>query len=315
MFYVENMTTKKIQNIIQESTKEEIVNCNRITKNFEQTCYHVETKKDEFIAIHYNAILKNEALILEANKIYSHLGFPFTKILKIKHINGKTLLLTTFCSGKQIKEWNHADYKNVGFLLSAIHKSIAKIPYKEKTLPLIDELSNRYLESEEFFPGELTSLSKKITLLQNNWPIDLPKGFIHSEICQKNVLFEDKNVSGITNILSYRYDTLLLDITKILTNFILKEDLNKLESFITSYEIFNPLSEKELEALPLLTETKIIENIIDQIEKSHKEKQTKQFHLKCAALNFIKLEKTKTFFAKNSNFSKLMRSRSPYMIR
>lgn len=299
------MHSKKIHQFVQRFCEGKIISFNKLSKNQALSYYVVNLPLKKLIVIVYESPNVDIDFLNQTNQYFISLGFPFPKLLATKKFERQTVAITSYCEGSPTRNWGLDEYREVGFMLGAIHKSSTNFTYENDSLPLSDEVAQNFETIKSNLPKELFGLEKKIDQMKTRMPNNLPNGFVHGDLWEKNVIFNNGKITGISGIFNFRYDVLLLDLTRVIKNFIFIKDTSLLDHYLASYEIINPLSIEERENLPLFTELVLAKTILEHIDRAEKDQAHKQFHLKSAALNYIKLQETKTFFDKNTSYSKI----------
>src|SRR6202034_2012257 len=99
-------------------------------------------------------------------------------------------------------------------------------------------------------------IAAELTFLYSEWPKDLPAGVIHADLFNDNVFFLGENLSGLIDFYFACNDALAYDLAICLSAWCFEPDnafnVPKGRAMISAYGRLRPLSEAEVEALPLL---------------------------------------------------------------
>jgi len=110
--------------------------------------------------------------------------------------------------------------------------------------------------ADELAPGLAKELEEELSYLEDAWPDDLPKGVIHADLFPDNVFFLDGAFSGVIDFYFACDDFFAYDIAVCLNAWCFEADrsfnITKARSMLSAYRSVRPLSDDELEALPLL---------------------------------------------------------------
>jgi len=110
--------------------------------------------------------------------------------------------------------------------------------------------------ADEVKVGLGRDLEAELARLEADWPDDLPTGVIHADLFPDNVFFRSGHLSGIIDFYFACTDAYAYDIAICLNAWCFEPDgsfnITKARRLLGSYRKTRDLSEKELEALPLL---------------------------------------------------------------
>ena len=105
-------------------------------------------------------------------------------------------------------------------------------------------------------PGLKDEIAQELDYLGANWASDLPSGVIHADLFPDNVFFLDDKVSGLIDFYFACNDMLAYDVAVCLNAWCFEPDasfnITKARAMLQAYEGERPLTEPELDALPLL---------------------------------------------------------------
>jgi homoserine kinase type II len=110
--------------------------------------------------------------------------------------------------------------------------------------------------ADEVEKGLKQEIRPEIDYLAAHWPKDLPAGVIHADLFQDNVFFLGDELSGLIDFYFACNDLLAYDVSICLNAWCFEKDgaynVTKGKALLEGYQSVRPLSEAELDALPLL---------------------------------------------------------------
>ncbi len=110
--------------------------------------------------------------------------------------------------------------------------------------------------ADDFLEGLGTELRDELATLEAEWPKSLPKGVIHADLFPDNVFFLGSKLSGVIDFYFACNDFFAYDIAVCLNAWCFEADksfnVTKAHNMLAAYRAVRPLSDDELEALPLL---------------------------------------------------------------
>jgi|TARA_R110002072_G_scaffold37226_3_gene109161 homoserine kinase type II len=110
--------------------------------------------------------------------------------------------------------------------------------------------------ADEVQPGLARRLGDELTALEAAWPTELPQGVIHADLFPDNVFFRDDRLTGLIDFYFACNEFYAYDIAICLNAWCFEPDgafnVTKARRLLQAYREVRPLSEAELQALPLL---------------------------------------------------------------
>jgi homoserine kinase type II len=104
--------------------------------------------------------------------------------------------------------------------------------------------------------GLAKSIASELTLLEREWPHDLPSGVIHADLFPDNVFFLDDRLSGLIDFYFACSDALAYDVAICLNAWCFEPDhsynITKGRALLNGYMRARRLSAREIDVLPLL---------------------------------------------------------------
>jgi homoserine kinase type II len=106
-------------------------------------------------------------------------------------------------------------------------------------------------------PGFYDLLENEISILEQEWPLDLPSGIIHGDLFPDNVFFHGEHLTGIIDFYFSCKDSYIYDLAVCLNAwcFELNNSFNitKAQILLENYSAVRNISQIEIDALPVLT--------------------------------------------------------------
>lgn len=175
-------------------------------------------------------------------------------------LNGRPAALISFLDGVSLEAPEIDHCRQVGTALATFH--VGGMGFgKERTnslgqkdwAPLFESCRSR---ADEVSPGLQALLKSELAKLDTLWPSHLPRGIVHADLFPDNVFFLKDRFSGIIDFYFACNDMLAYDLSVCLNAWCFESDLtfnaHKARAMIAGYSQVRPVSELELDALPLL---------------------------------------------------------------
>jgi homoserine kinase type II len=173
---------------------------------------------------------------------------------------GRSATIVTFLEGLWIRRPNVRHCGEVGEALARMHLAGADFPLKRANAlslagwePLFQAAAAR---ADEVAPHLREECAAELNFLQAHWPKDLPSGVIHADLFNDNVFFLGEKLSGLIDFYFACNDAFAYDLAICLSAWCFEPEnefnVSKGRAMISAYERVRPLSEAEIEALPLL---------------------------------------------------------------
>ncbi len=110
--------------------------------------------------------------------------------------------------------------------------------------------------ADDVHPGLAAELATELDVIERAWPGGLPSGVIHADLFPDNVFFQREALTGLIDFYFACNDLLCYDIAICLNAWCFEVDgafnITKARHMLAAYRQVRPLSDGELEALPLL---------------------------------------------------------------
>ena len=178
----------------------------------------------------------------------------------IGELAGRAAAIITFLEGMWPRRPTAAHCREVGAALAAMHVAggdFALTRPNALSLPgwrtLWDAARAR---ADEVEPGLEAEVAGDFADLEAGWPSDLPQGVIHADLFPDNVFFLGNELSGLIDFYFACNDMLAYDVATCLNAWCFERDhafnLTKGTALLAGYQSVRPLSDAEIDALPLL---------------------------------------------------------------
>lgn len=178
----------------------------------------------------------------------------------LRELCGRPAAIVTFLEGLWPKRITPRHCELLGGALAEMHLAGRDFPmYRRNDLSLggwrklLDDCRDR---ADEVAPGLAGELEAELGALTQAWPSDLPEGVIHADLFPDNVFFRGDALSGFIDFYFACNDFLAYDLAVCLNAWCFEADdafnATKARRMLQAYRRVRPLSEAELEALPLL---------------------------------------------------------------
>jgi homoserine kinase type II len=173
---------------------------------------------------------------------------------------GRPAAIVTFLDGMWMRRPNANHCAAVGEALARMHLAGADFTGKRRNAlsvdgwrPLFEQAADR---AESVQHGLRAAIADELAYLEKSWPRDLPSGVIHADLFPDNVFFLHDKLSGLIDFYFACTDTLAYDVAICLNAWCFEPDhsynVTKGQGLLGAYIKHRPLSDAELDALPLL---------------------------------------------------------------
>ena len=238
---------------------------------YEDFNYILNTETNKYVV----KILNTERDLSSCNRLITILsksikeGVPVPNIYSINNqllyeINVQDTLLRLFVmeySGKSFwelgKELNDNELKQVAFFASKINSidyNIKETFYDEWT---VTNLLKEYDKKQDSLLEKDKKIIQPIIHSFKNIDFDkLPYSYVHGDIIKANLLLDDNNNISVIDFSAFNYLPRIVEVTALLLGLCLTDErettINKMNQFLSYYHNLIPLSDLEIEYLPLL---------------------------------------------------------------
>jgi len=173
---------------------------------------------------------------------------------------GRPAAIVTFLDGMWIRRPSLAHCTAVGQALACLHLAGEGFSRTRKNALSVDGWRPLYeragARADSVQQGLRAAIGAELDVLEKSWPHDLPRGVIHADLFPDNVFFLGDKLSGLIDFYFACTDTLAYDVVVCLNAWCFEPDhsynVTKGRGLLQAYARERPLSERELNALPLL---------------------------------------------------------------
>lgn len=247
----------------------DIVTFKGIAEGVSNSNYFLETTEARYILTIYEAMTEVSELpfFLGATEWAAKHNLPTALPIHTKNgdltfeINGKTLALCSFLKGVSPKTPNANQVRSAGIALAKLHMALMNYPNQRQNdlgpnawVGMWDEIAE---DADRFEIGVKDLVDEDMRVIIENWPENLPKGFIHADLFPDNVLYIGDEVSGLIDFYFGATDYFAYDLAIMLNAWCFlplgrEFDLTKGKALLAGYESIRPLDAHEKAAMPLL---------------------------------------------------------------
>jgi homoserine kinase type II len=174
-------------------------------------------------------------------------------------LNRRPAAILTFLNGVSLRRPDVAHCAAAGTALAALHSAGEDFSVPRPNALSVAgwrDLSRSVLDGADGVQAGLrTLIEESLDMLERNWPQGLPQGIIHADLFPDNVLFMGGQVSGLIDFYFACNDALAYDLAVMLNAWCFESDgfnITKARALTTAYGKGRTLSEREIEALPIL---------------------------------------------------------------
>ena len=181
----------------------------------------------------------------------------------LREVDGKAVALIEFLPGVSPNEPTPAQARAVGAALARVHLAAKDFaPQRandlapKDTSAILDKCGTDALTS---IGAALSEAAERAHRVAENWPDDLPRSIIHSDLFPDNVLMLGDEVSGMIDFYFAAHDMMAYDLTVTHAAWCFDKRGERFDeavgkALVEGYENIRPLEAAEREALPLLAE-------------------------------------------------------------
>ncbi|MGJ4967009.1 MULTISPECIES: homoserine kinase [unclassified Bradyrhizobium] len=175
-------------------------------------------------------------------------------------LSGRPAAIINFLEGMWPRKPNVTHCAGVGAALAQMHLAGRDFPLVRKNPLSVTGWRSLFAQAagraDTVQAGLSALLSAELDHLGRSWPTHLPEGVIHADLFPDNVFFLGDKLSGLIDFPFSCNDILAYDVAICLNAWCFEVDhslnVTKARAFFSAYGRVRPLSEAELEALPLL---------------------------------------------------------------
>jgi homoserine kinase type II len=239
-----------------------------IAEGVENSNYLVHTARGPFILTLYEKRVRPEDLPYFLGLMEHLAAAGISCPLPVRDREGRILrelasrpaVLISFLEGLWVRRPGIGHCAGLGQALARFHLAGLDFPMTREndlSLPgwraLFDAIGD---SADGVIPGLKDAIARELDYLGTNWASGLPVGVIHADLFPDNVFFLDDKVSGLIDFYFACNDMLAYDVAVCLNAWCFEPDtsfnITKARALLQAYERERPLTEPELDALPLL---------------------------------------------------------------
>ncbi|AHK00638.1 MULTISPECIES: homoserine kinase [Rhizobium/Agrobacterium group] len=263
-----DITEDDLRNFLIQYDVGSLTSYKGIAEGVENSNFLLHTTKDPLILTLYEKRVEKSDLPfflglmqhLAAKGLSCPLPLPRKDGELLGELSGRPAALISFLEGMWLRKPEAKHCREVGKALAAMHLAGDGFEIKRPNALSVDGWKVLWYKSEdradEVEKGLKQEIRPEIDYLAAHWPKDLPAGVIHADLFQDNVFFLGDELSGLIDFYFACNDLLAYDVSICLNAWCFEKDgaynVTKGKALLEGYQSVRPLSEAELDALPLL---------------------------------------------------------------
>lgn len=239
-----------------------------IAEGVENSNYLLQTSEGSYILTLYEKRVHAEDLpfFLSLMGYLQSKGIPCPQPLttrygdQLRTLCGRPACLTSFLEGMWPRKIKPFHLTELGSALGRLHLAGADFDmHRANNLsiggwrPLFEQSKER---AHEVHPELTGILQTELDFLESNWPRNLPYGVCHADLFPDNVFFIGNSLSGLIDFYFACNDFYAYDLGICLNAWCFEKDSSfnstKARNLLTAYSKTKPLTQDELDALPVL---------------------------------------------------------------
>ena len=263
-----DITEDDLRNFLTQYDVGSLTSYKGIAEGVENSNFLLHTTKDPLILTLYEKrVEKNDLPFflglmqhLAAKGLSCPLPLPRKDGELLGELSGRPAALISFLEGMWLRKPEAKHCREVGKALAAMHLAGEGFEIERPNALSVEGWKVLWDKSEdradEVEKGLKDEIRPEIDYLAAHWPKDLPAGVIHADLFQDNVFFLGDELSGLIDFYFACNDLLAYDVSICLNAWCFEKDgaynVTKGKALLEGYQSVRPMSEAELEALPLL---------------------------------------------------------------
>ncbi|MGF0521398.1 homoserine kinase [Agrobacterium pusense] len=263
-----DITEDDLRNFLTQYDVGSLTSYKGIAEGVENSNFLLHTTEDPLILTLYEKRVEKSDLPfflglmqhLAAKGLSCPLPLPRKDGELLGELSGRPAALISFLEGMWLRKPEAKHCREVGKALAAMHLAGEGFEIKRPNALSVEGWKVLWEKSEdradEVEKGLKDEIRPEIDYLAAHWPKDLPAGVIHADLFQDNVFFLGDELSGLIDFYFACNDLLAYDVSICLNAWCFEKDgaynVTKGKALLEGYQSVRPLSEAELEALPLL---------------------------------------------------------------
>lgn len=263
-----DITEDDLRNFLTQYDTGSLTSYKGIAEGVENSNFLLHTAKEPLILTLYEKrVEKNDLPFflglmqhLAAKGLSCPLPLPRRDGELLGELSGRPAALISFLEGMWLRKPEAKHCREVGKALAAMHLAGEGFEITRPNALSVEGWKVLWDKSEdradEVEKGLRDEIRPEIDYLAAHWPKDLPAGVIHADLFQDNVFFLGDELSGLIDFYFACNDLLAYDVSICLNAWCFEKDgaynVTKGKALLEGYQSVRPMSEAELEALPLL---------------------------------------------------------------
>ena len=262
------VSDEELQDFLDGYDLGQVLSFKGIAEGVENSNFLLRTTQDHFILTLYEKRVAREDLPfflglmehLASKGIDCPTPIPGRDGEALRSLCGRPAVIVTFLEGLWPKRILPNHCLGLGEAMARMHVAGADFAMSRINAlsvqgwrPLLEACAARAHEVE---PGLAEELAVELEALEAAWPGDLPSGVIHADLFPDNVFFLQDKLSGFIDFYFACNDAFAYDLAICLNAWCFERDyafnVTKARALLQAYRKVRPLSQDELEALPLL---------------------------------------------------------------
>lgn len=183
-----------------------------------------------------------------------------TSGVAIRELCGRPAAIFTFLDGMSIRRPKAHHCEQVGRTLGQLHVAGEGFELTrpnalgpQSWAPLFEQFAN---DADGISAGLGALVNDELSVLDQSWPKDLPRGVIHADLFPDNIFFLGDAVSGVIDFYFACNDALVYDLAICLNAWCFEADhsfnITKARALFRGYQSVRQLTDDERSAMPLL---------------------------------------------------------------
>ncbi len=262
------VTDENLRDFVAGYSIGEVRSCKGIAEGIENTNYLVSTDGGLFILTLYEKRVKPEDLPFFLG-LMEHLaakGIPCPTPIKdrsgksLRELSGRPAAMVSFLDGMWPRRITPDHCALLGEVMARMHVGGNGFALSRANDLSVDSWRGLFdasaARADEVEAGLSAVLENEMSVLEADWPSDLPSGVIHGDLFPDNVFFQRQELSGLIDFYFACNDFYAYDIAVCLNAWCFEADrsfnITKARRLLNAYRKVRDFSPLELEALPLL---------------------------------------------------------------
>lgn len=265
-----------------------------LSNALEASIFYIKTKKQRYIAKIYNRefTYSKSPFLMEVMGALNNSDVDFSNIVLMEFIEDKIVVLFEYVQGKALNSWNSKQSFLVGRALSRLHCNSSSFEPTTLHEPFLDQIISLYLKVKPYLNDKFKQIHCEVDYFAVK-QMDLPRGIIHGDLYDKNVLFTESSSVVFLDNAHLGYDFFLYDICHIFKKYYFDTDqqssLDSFQSFIKGYEENRLIKDCEKEAFPEVFRARLLFSILYLFHSSLLVSQSPDLFIDSCYMNYLKL--------------------------